>query len=197
MADSLRQKHLDRTRQAIADAARALFRERGFHATTIDDIAQRADVAPRTFFRYFPSKESLLFAHTEEKLRSARERVLARPAGEAVFETIVAVLRDMATDMSSDNEWSSLVRQLMEEDDNLLHSQRRDMIDEISSVLANALAERAGMKEPDLVLRAVTAATVACVATGLGTWLHAGATGDVIPYVEEALEAVRTAFAST
>lgn len=195
MVESLRQKHVDRTRQAIAEAARALFRERGFHATTIDDIAERADVAPRTFFRYFPTKESVLFAHSDDKLKSIRQRVLARPVDEPAFETIVAVLQGMACDMSADSEWRSLVSQVLEENPALHQSQRREMLEETSNALAKALAEREGLPEPDLRLQAVTAATVACVATGLGAWLHAPDSGDVIPYIEQALDAARSAFA--
>ncbi len=59
---TLRQRHADRTRAAIVSAALELFRERSFHGTTIDEIAERADVGPRTFFRYFPTKEAVLFA---------------------------------------------------------------------------------------------------------------------------------------
>ncbi|MBP2371603.1 TetR/AcrR family transcriptional regulator [Pseudonocardia parietis] len=50
------------TRLAIQRAAVELFEERGYDATTVDDIARRADVAPRTFFRYFPNKELTLFS---------------------------------------------------------------------------------------------------------------------------------------
>ncbi|GAA1388331.1 TetR family transcriptional regulator [Pseudonocardia kongjuensis] len=50
------------TRLAIQRAAVELFEEKGYDATTVDDIARRADVAPRTFFRYFPNKELTLFS---------------------------------------------------------------------------------------------------------------------------------------
>lgn len=50
------------TRLAIQHAAVELFEEQGYDATTVDDIARRAEVAPRTFFRYFPNKELTLFS---------------------------------------------------------------------------------------------------------------------------------------
>ena len=193
-AESLRKKHVDRTRQAIMDAARALFRERGFHATTIDDIAERADVAPRTFFRYFPTKESVLFSGGEEKLASIREFVLARPSGESPYGTVVAVLRGMANEMAADNEWSSLVCHLALEDRALLDAQRRGMIDRTSAVLVEAIADREGIPADGLGLRSVTAATVAAIATAIQAWLDDGASGDINPYIDSSLEATRAAF---
>lgn len=54
------------TKEALTLAALDLFEEHGFSATTIDDITERADVARRTFFRHFPSKEAVLFPDPEE-----------------------------------------------------------------------------------------------------------------------------------
>jgi AcrR family transcriptional regulator len=53
-------RHLE-TRTAIADAAVALFIERGFVETTMDDVAQAAGVSRRTAYRHFPSKDDLVF----------------------------------------------------------------------------------------------------------------------------------------
>src|ERR1041385_8301006 len=97
---SLRQRHVDRTRQAIIDAAFELFLERGFAPTTIDEIAERADIAPRTFFRYFPTKESLLFNDSHEQIEQIIQLLRERPAGEAAYESLVAVLRVMAGQMA-------------------------------------------------------------------------------------------------
>src|SRR5271167_3197122 len=58
---SPRGEHADRTRMALVDAALNLFSTNGYDQTTTDDIAESAGVSPRTFFRYFPTKESVLF----------------------------------------------------------------------------------------------------------------------------------------
>jgi TetR/AcrR family transcriptional regulator, regulator of mycofactocin system len=193
-AESLRKKHGDRTRQAIAEAALALFRERGFHATTIDDIAQRADVAPRTFFRYYPTKESVLFSGGEDKLSAMRDLASSRPAGESPYATVVAVLRGLANEMAADSEWTSLVCHIAREDPALLDAQRRGMADRINAVLVEGIAEREGISPPDLSLRSITAAVTATIATAIQRWLDDGASTDVNPYIDSALEATRAAF---
>ncbi|MDH5493591.1 MAG: TetR family transcriptional regulator, partial [Myxococcales bacterium] len=65
----LRERKKAKTRDALASAAMRLFSERGYEAVTIDEIAEAAEVSRRTFFRYFPNKESVLFPRRAERLR--------------------------------------------------------------------------------------------------------------------------------
>src|ERR1700729_3222238 len=86
-----------RTRQAVQTAALELFAERGYRETTINDIAERADVAPRTVTVHFPAKEELLFDAEPFTLDSLSTRLAARGPRESALEA----LRDwMATTMT-------------------------------------------------------------------------------------------------
>lgn len=86
-----------RTRQAIQAAALELFAERGYRETTIKDIAERADVAPRTVTLHFPAKEELLFDAEPFTLDSLSKRLAERGTDESALEA----LRDwMATTMT-------------------------------------------------------------------------------------------------
>ncbi|WP_433180226.1 TetR family transcriptional regulator [Actinoallomurus sp. CA-150999] len=92
----LRERKKLKTRRAIAEAALRLFAERGYEETTIADITEAADVSPRTFFSYFPSKEDVVFAEIDERLAEVREGVARRPAGETPLESMRRIVFEMS-----------------------------------------------------------------------------------------------------
>jgi TetR/AcrR family transcriptional regulator, regulator of mycofactocin system len=101
-ASSLRQRKKDATQQAIADAAWDLFAERGYHETSINDIAERANIAPRTFFRYFPTKDAVVYPEFEELLTRLRQAFAARPVDEPVMVSLIGALTAMADSISEE-----------------------------------------------------------------------------------------------
>jgi AcrR family transcriptional regulator len=88
-----RDRKKDETRHALRDAAHRLFAEKGFARTTIDDIAEAADVSRRTFFRYYDSKDDLLRADVADLLPVMLGALRARPAQEPPLAAILGALR--------------------------------------------------------------------------------------------------------
>lgn len=80
---SRRERKKEETRRRIFEAAIELFRSKGFEATTVDEITEKADVGRGTFFNYFPKKESVLAYLSEERLGMAQENAATLLAGPA------------------------------------------------------------------------------------------------------------------
>jgi AcrR family transcriptional regulator len=96
MPESLRQRRKRRTAEAIVTSALQLFEERGFDHTTIDQIAQAAEISRRTFFRYFADKEELFFAEDEQLLDVIRDSLDSAPADEPVLDLARRATRAIA-----------------------------------------------------------------------------------------------------
>jgi AcrR family transcriptional regulator len=114
-----RERRKLRTRNELAEAALRLFAEKGFEATTVTEIAGAADYVPSTFFRYFGSKEDVVFVRIPEMLAEARE-ALHGPRSEPPWphlrrSTIASALR--FAEVSSASMWvaePSLRRRFLE-----------------------------------------------------------------------------------
>ncbi|WP_037901313.1 TetR family transcriptional regulator [Streptomyces sp. NRRL S-350] len=90
----LRERKKERTRQAISEAAIALFLEHGFDQVSVADVAAAAEVSKPTLFSYFPTKEDLVVHRFADHQEQAADVVRTRPAGEPVLD---ALLRDFLT----------------------------------------------------------------------------------------------------
>jgi AcrR family transcriptional regulator len=98
---NLRAMKRERTRQALVDAAYELFASRGFEATTIAEIAAKAEVGTRTYFSYFPTKEDVLFPESDARVRGALAAIESRKPDETPADVLLRALGD-AGDASDD-----------------------------------------------------------------------------------------------
>jgi AcrR family transcriptional regulator len=99
----LRERKKAKTRVMLERAALELFAEQGFDETTIEQISAACEVSPRTFFRYFASKEDVLHAESDRRLSSLVADVEARRgAGQPPFEAVRGAVIHMVEDFQGD-----------------------------------------------------------------------------------------------
>lgn len=103
MAESRRERKKQQTRQLLITTAFRLFAEQGYQRTTIAQIAAEADVAKKTFFNHFPTKEDLLFADAELYVDAAAEVIAARAPDERVPDLLLRIYQLVATRQLSQN----------------------------------------------------------------------------------------------
>lgn len=140
-------------------AAIELFAEHGFHGATLADIAERADIAPRTFFSYFPSKEAAVFGNFEPAFASLAER-LAHRGDEGAVDTMRAWILDLLDEIGVADE-QSLKRRAVIDASSELQAYERHLTARFEQLLAEALAQDLGRPVDDLQPRLVAAAAAA------------------------------------
>lgn len=173
----MRERKKQRTREQIVDAAMGLFAERGYQATTIADIAEAADVAPRTFFSYFPSKEAVVFADVDRDLEGLASTLRDRLPGETAFDALRSWADAMFDQWAAEGDEAELRKRLCRENEGLANFEG-GMMARIQELLLEAIAKDLGEPQTALRPRLVAAAAMA-VLTLLGGSSHENAEGGV------------------
>jgi AcrR family transcriptional regulator len=163
----LRERKKAKTRAAIQRHALRLFREQGYAATTVEQIADAAEVSPSTFFRYFPTKEDVvLYDPTDLPMFAAFE---AQPPEVPPIRAIRNAMREVfgglsAEDLAGQLGRDELVRAVPE-----LRSRMIDSFVDGIDVFSELLGRRVGRSPDDIAVRAWVGAFVgAMIAVYLG-----------------------------
>jgi AcrR family transcriptional regulator len=184
----LRQRKQQQTRERLTRVAMALFLERGFEATTLDDIAAAADISRRSFFHYFASKEDVVFAWQEESTAALIAEVAARPVEESML-------------VAAENAISAMVKQLepgqavamarLKRDNPALQARDQVKYEELERALADALSKRAGQKTEKLQARLVAMIATGAIRVGGEFWAAEGAREKPEALVKRTFAAIR------
>jgi AcrR family transcriptional regulator len=181
----LRERKKIKTREAIRTATYALVREQGYEATTIEQIADRAEVSPSTVFRYFPTKEDIVL--TDEYDPILLDELRARPADEPWPETIRSVMREaIRTGIDEDIEVARLRTRLMVE----VPAVRSRMMESMSvtgRMLCTAIGERTGRDPDSLEVRVYAMALIGALMETSLYWAEKGHTEDFTALVDRTL----------
>ncbi|MEU9447675.1 TetR/AcrR family transcriptional regulator [Streptomyces sp. NPDC048277] len=184
----LRERKKIKTREAIREATYALVEEQGWDATTIEQIAERAEVSPSTVFRYFPTKEDIVL--TDEYDPIIMEELRARPADEPWTESLRYVMhRAVTLGIKDAHSVSRLRTRLMVE----VPSVRSRMMESMSAtgrMLCEAISERTGLDPDSLEVRVYAMSICGGLLETSMYWAENGHEGDFEALVDRALNVI-------
>lgn len=156
----LRERKKQRTRETIARVAIELFDRQGFHATTIAQIAEAADVSPRTVSAYFPAKEDLVFPDEDAHITRLRGRLADRLPDETTTEALRAWIDSELADWVEQAEQLRMQVRVVASDERLQAFERRFEL-RAQRLLAEAFARDLGRSPEAFEPRIAAAATLA------------------------------------
>jgi len=192
----LRERKKTRTREAIRQAAYRLFSEQGYDATSVDRIAEEAEVSPSTVFRYFPTKEDIVLSDEYDPL--LRDALVARPADEppvtALRNAMLEVFEQAMHQEPGREPAESHQRMRLVLDVPALRARMTEHMSVTGRFLASALSERTGLAEDSLELRVCTGALLGAMVEAMWYWGESDRDEDVIGIVDRALSLVERGF---
>ncbi len=177
------------TKQRLQAVALELFRERGYEATTVGDIASRAQVTERTFYRYFADKREVLFDGQQQLRDAVVAGVVAAPADARPMELAVVALGSAAEFFPDERREWSRARQGIIDSDPAMQERELLKLAALSADLGGALRDR-GVAEPQAGLAADAAISVFRIA--FGRWIAAGETRSMVELQRETFTALET-----
>lgn len=186
-----------RVRSALALAALDLFAQQGYEATTVDQIAEAADVGRRTFFRYFRSKEDVVFPDHDELLDEVSKLLDTASSAESPL-SVVARAAELVLGMYLAEPEVSLRRFELTGDVPSLRDKEIASTHRYQRLFARYLRERfTGQDSAGLHAAVAAAAVVAGHNHVLREWLKSGGAGDPVAALRQASQAVQDALGST
>jgi AcrR family transcriptional regulator len=182
----LRARKKVKTRLAIEDAAIELFERKGYEATTVEEIAEQADVSPTTFFRYFPTKADVLLSDHGERLPALYRAITSRPAAE---DDLVAVRRAIQEEWVAaiDPDRTARKAQIVATND-LLRGMSFKRGHSWLATVSDGLAQRRGLDAPNQDCVVAARVALAAMADAVDGWIAEGCLSDLSDALDQAFD---------
>jgi AcrR family transcriptional regulator len=182
----LRERKRTRTRLMIQTEALRLFASKGYAGTTVEEIAHAAAISPRTFFRYFPTKEDVVMWDEYDPI--AHELIQSRPPGEPLAEAFRAVIRETLGGLYARDHDRLLARVRLTL--TVPELRARFLAEQVRGIelLAPLLGHEPGDPAAKLQLRAVGSALLAAVSVALDIWQRDDGKDDLLRLLDEAID---------
>lgn len=139
-------------RERLVEAAMELFQERGYARTTVEEIAARAGLTERTFFRYYSDKREVLFSGSKGLEELLRGTIAVAPVATAPFAAVIAALEATSSFFEGRREFAAK-RHLLIEAHPELHERELNKLSALSTTMMESLCKR-GVAEDEAILAA-------------------------------------------
>jgi AcrR family transcriptional regulator len=201
---SLRERKKLATRRELRREALRLIAERGYSNVTVEEIAEAANVSPRTFFNYFPTKEAALFGADPELAEATRDAIVHQSPGEPVVTVLRRVMANQAktvvnefAELGGDPlEW--LARMRASRTDPHLHAAHGAQMAAIERSLAEAIARRLGTTlERDPYPGLLAAIATGVFRSSMSFWASSGGAVPLDHLVDQAFSALASGLPET
>ena len=190
----VREQKKEATRRALLEAANLRFQKAGFEATTIDEVCQDIGVSRRTFFRYFPDKESLAFPHRRERLQRFVELLSTAPPSESPVGGLRRIAQMFAKEYMQNRE-SLIAQQRLIQTAPALLARENEIDRDWEMGMAQAFRMRAGGgAEAELRARVLAGATIGVIRATMRYWFASGGKTDLAKLGDEALDRLERGF---
>jgi AcrR family transcriptional regulator len=172
----------------IQSEALRLFSSQGYAETTIDQIAEASDISPRTFFRYFPTKEDVVLWDEYDAVMG--DLLVDRPADEPVGETLRVVTRSAIEGLYRHDPERLLTRNRLMFSEPALRARFLEFTREGVQHIGAAFALSRGLAPDDLVLRVTASALIDAIGWAVDRWQATDGKADLMALVDEAIDAL-------
>ncbi len=184
----LRERKKQRTRESIQREAMRLFLEQGYEETTVEQIAEAAEVSPSTFFNYFPTKEDVVFTDPYDEMFVAA--LLERPREEPIWNSIRHTMTTILSVAMERDRDLMLARGRLILSDPGLKGRQLEELQRGQALFRQLLAERIGADPNGFELRVVTDVMVTALMTASQEWTEHSGRDDLVELVVRALDVV-------
>ncbi|MBO2446909.1 TetR family transcriptional regulator [Actinomadura barringtoniae] len=190
----LRERKKLKTRRAIQDHALRLFGERGYDETTVEQIAEAAEISPSTFFRYFPTKEDVVV--TDEYDPIMAEVFRSQPAELTPIQALRTTLGDLLPYMFATDMEVVMTRMRLTTTVPALRARTFESLREGTHlILKEVLAERTGRSQDDLDIDALAWAVVGVLMSAMYAWMDGKVQIEEMPdLIDHNLELLESGF---
>jgi AcrR family transcriptional regulator len=187
--EGLRARKRRQTRQRIIDAGLRLFVSKGYDATTLDAIAEAADISRRTYFSYFASKDDLLLAWQDDAIDDLRAALVDAAAGRTALDAARAALSAVIGRFETAD--FIAIDDLMRSTE-ILRDRKQGSYERQERALFAAMLEVWPQEDRRSGLRMTAMVAIGALRLALETWREDGRVRPIGQYLDAAFEALKT-----